>query len=81
MRVANTGCGISEDFIQNRHFKPCQTTKAAGTGVGAHESCQHVQELGGKNSVQSELTRGTTVTLLPLSLAQTDAPRAALEAR
>jgi putative PEP-CTERM system histidine kinase len=82
VRVTDTGCGMSEDFIQNRLFKPFQTTKASGMGIGAHESYQYVQELGGKISVQSELNRGTTVTLLlPLFHAQDDVPLAALEVR
>ncbi len=82
VRVEDSGCGMSEDFIQNRLFKPFQTTKASGMGIGAHESYQYVQELGGKISVQSELNRGTTVTLLlPLFHAQADAPLAAIEAR
>ncbi|MDR7295184.1 putative PEP-CTERM system histidine kinase [Pelomonas aquatica] len=82
VRVQDNGCGMSEDFIQNRLFKPFETTKASGMGIGAHESYQYVQELGGKISVQSELNRGTTVTLLlPLFHAQADAPRAALEVR
>lgn len=80
--ITDTGCGMSEEFIQNRLFKPFQTTKAAGMGIGAHESYQYVQELGGKIDVHSELNRGTTVTLLlPLFHAQTDAPLAALETR
>lgn len=80
VRVEDSGCGMSEDFIQNRLFKPFQTTKASGMGIGAHESYQYVQELGGKISVQSELNRGTTVTLLlPLFHAQADAPLAALD--
>lgn len=82
IRVQDSGCGMSQDFIQNRLFKPFQTTKASGMGIGAHESYQYVQELGGKISVQSELNRGTTVTLLlPLFHAQADAPLAELEAR
>ena len=82
VRVADSGCGMSEDFIQNRLFKPFQTTKASGMGIGAHESYQYVQELGGKISVQSELNQGTTVTLLlPLFHAQDDVPLAALEVR
>ncbi|RZJ12826.1 MAG: PEP-CTERM system histidine kinase PrsK [Rubrivivax sp.] len=82
VRVEDSGCGMSEDFIQNRLFKPFQTTKASGMGIGAHESYQYVQELGGKISVQSELNRGTTVTLLlPLFHAQADAPLAAIEVR
>ena len=71
VKVQDSGCGMSEDFIQNRLFKPFQTTKANGMGIGAHESHQYVHELGGKISVQSELNRGTTVTLLlPLFHAQ-----------
>lgn len=82
VRVEDSGCGMSEDFIQNRLFKPFQTTKASGMGIGAHESYQYVQELGGKISVQSELNRGTTVTLLlPLFHAQAGAALAALDAR
>jgi putative PEP-CTERM system histidine kinase len=82
VRVADTGCGMSDDFIQNRLFKPFQTTKVSGMGIGAHESYQYVQELGGKISVQSELNQGTTVTLLlPLFHAQPDAQRTALELR
>jgi len=73
VRVEDTGCGMSEDFIQNRLFKPFQTTKASGMGIGAHESHQYVHELGGKISVQSELNSGTTVTvLLPLFHVQGD---------
>jgi putative PEP-CTERM system histidine kinase len=80
VRVEDNGCGMSEDFIQNRLFKPFQTTKASGMGIGAHESYQYVQELGGKISVQSELNQGTTVTLLlPLFHAQADAPLTALD--
>ncbi|MDR7334198.1 XrtA/PEP-CTERM system histidine kinase PrsK [Roseateles asaccharophilus] len=82
VRVDDNGCGMSEEFIQNRLFKPFQTTKASGMGIGAHESHQYVQELGGKISVQSELNQGTTVTLLlPLFHAQAEAPLAALEVR
>lgn len=82
VRVTDTGCGMSDDFIQNRLFKPFQTTKVSGMGIGAHESYQYVQELGGKISVQSELNQGTTVTLLlPLFHAQADASRARLELR
>jgi signal transduction histidine kinase len=36
-------------------------------GIGAYESYQYLQELGGKIIVDSELNQGTTVTiLLPL---------------
>jgi putative PEP-CTERM system histidine kinase len=62
--VGDTGQGMSRDFIRDRLFKPFQTTKQAGMGIGAYESFQYVQELGGKIDVDSELGVGTTVTVL-----------------
>ncbi len=65
--VGDTGKGMSRDFIRDRLFKPFQTTKQAGMGIGAYESFQYVQELGGRIEVDSELGQGTTVKmLLPL---------------
>lgn len=67
IEVADTGQGMSQEFIRDRLFKPFQTTKQAGMGIGAYESFQYVQELGGKIEVDSELDKGTKVTiLLPL---------------
>ena len=72
VQVADQGCGMSEEFIQNQLFKPFQTTKASGMGIGAYESYQYLQELGGKITVESTLDFGTTVTiLLPLFHATT----------
>jgi len=67
VQVVDEGCGMSEEFIQNRLFKAFQTTKPNGMGIGAFESYQYLQELGGKITVESKLNEGTTVTiLLPL---------------
>jgi len=67
IEVGDTGCGMSEEFIRTRLFKPFQTTKSHGMGIGAFESFQYLQELGGKINVESEIGRGTKVTiLLPL---------------
>lgn len=62
--VRDTGQGMSQDFIRNRLFKPFQTTKQAGMGIGAYESFQYVQELGGRIEVDSKPGQGTTVKLL-----------------
>ena len=73
VEVGDTGHGMSQEFIRDRLFKPFQTTKNAGMGIGAYESFQYVRELGGSISVKSEPGRGTEVTLLlPLFEAQTD---------
>lgn len=62
--VGDTGHGMSPEFIRERLFKPFQTTKPAGMGIGAYESFQYVHELGGKVSVDSEVNVGTRVSLL-----------------
>ncbi|MES2839821.1 MAG: XrtA/PEP-CTERM system histidine kinase PrsK [Pseudomonadota bacterium] len=64
VEVGDNGLGMSEQFVQERLFKPFQTTKEAGMGIGAYESFQYVQELGGKMSVDSKEGVGTVVTLL-----------------
>jgi putative PEP-CTERM system histidine kinase len=71
--VGDTGHGMSQEFIRDRLFKPFQTTKTSGMGIGAYESFQYVRELGGTISVKSEPGHGTEVTLLlPLFEAQSD---------
>ena len=45
-----------------------KVSKTGGMGIGAYESYQYVQELGGRMTVQSRPAQGTRVTmLLPLS--------------
>ncbi|TXD80898.1 PEP-CTERM system histidine kinase PrsK, partial [Mitsuaria sp. TWR114] len=82
VEVEDTGCGMSQEFIDQRLFKPFQTTKAAGMGIGAYESYQYLQELGGKINVESAPGRGTKVTiLLPLFFAQSGSDAGLVEAR
>ena len=45
--VKDTGQGMPAEFIRERLFKPFQTTKRAGMGIGAYEVFHYVQELGG----------------------------------
>lgn len=62
--VSDTGCGMTPEFVHLQLFKPFNTTKRNGMGIGAYESHQYVRELGGSIQVDSEVGRGTTVTLL-----------------
>ena len=64
VEVGDNGQGMTEEFVQTRLFKPFQTTKASGMGIGTYESFQYVQELGGKLSVDSQVGKGTVVCLL-----------------
>jgi putative PEP-CTERM system histidine kinase len=67
IEVGDTGAGMSEEFIQTQLFKPFNTTKRNGMGVGSYESHQYVRELGGSIDVESEPGRGTVMTVrLPL---------------
>jgi len=65
--VTDTGCGMTQEFIRTRLFKPFSTTKRSGMGIGAYESFQYVRELGGSIDVDSRVDEGTTVSItLPL---------------
>jgi putative PEP-CTERM system histidine kinase len=59
VEVGDTGRGMSAEFVRERLFKPFQTTKQAGMGIGAYESRQYVQELGGDIRVESNENVGT----------------------
>ncbi|PHV13359.1 XrtA/PEP-CTERM system histidine kinase PrsK [Chitinimonas sp. BJB300] len=64
VEIGDTGHGMSAEFLRERFFKPFQTTKPAGMGIGAYESFQYVQELDGKVLVDSVVDKGTQISLL-----------------
>lgn len=67
IEIEDTGCGMTEDFVRERLFKPFETTKTIGMGIGAYESYQYFKGLGGEVSVRSKIDEGTTFSvLLPL---------------
>jgi signal transduction histidine kinase len=67
VEIGDTGSGMTEEFIRNRLFRPFSTTKQNGMGIGTYESFQYIRELGGSINVESEIDRGTLITvLLPL---------------
>jgi signal transduction histidine kinase len=71
VEVGDTGAGMSEEFVQTKLFRPFNTTKHSGMGIGTYESFQYIRELGGSVSVDSRLSEGTVLTvLLPLFEAQ-----------
>ena len=70
--VGDTGSGMTQEFIQSQLFRPFSSTKQSGMGIGTYESYQYTKELGGSINVDSEVGRGTVVTiLLPLFELQT----------
>jgi len=64
--LTDTGSGISEKVMKNL-WKPLQTTKAKGLGLGLAICRRIVDAHGGSISVKSEVGRGTTLTMqLPI---------------
>jgi putative PEP-CTERM system histidine kinase len=61
IEVTDEGAGMTPEFIRDRLFRPFQTTKASGMGVGVYESSQYVAELGGRIVVESAPESGTRV--------------------
>ncbi|TAN79523.1 MAG: PEP-CTERM system histidine kinase PrsK [Gallionella sp.] len=67
IEVQDTGHGMSAEFIHERLFKPFESTKTAGMGIGVFESQEYVRELGGQLEVASSQASGTTFrVILPL---------------
>ncbi|MGO9446176.1 MAG: XrtA/PEP-CTERM system histidine kinase PrsK [Thiobacillaceae bacterium] len=58
--IHDTGIGMDAEFIRDRLFRPFDSTKGAGMGIGAYECREYVHELGGRIAVESEPGRGTT---------------------
>ncbi|HMZ71434.1 MAG TPA: PEP-CTERM system histidine kinase PrsK [Pseudomonadales bacterium] len=68
VRVSDTGCGMDQKFIDERLFRPFDTTKGnAGMGIGVFEVEQYIRSIGGRVEVQSEPGLGTRFVLtMPL---------------
>jgi signal transduction histidine kinase len=65
--MIDTGNGMSEEALQNI-FVPFYTTKSHGTGLGIAVSLEIMENHGGNINVESELGKGTTVSLsLPIN--------------
>ncbi|MFN5824789.1 MAG: ATP-binding protein, partial [Sphingomonadales bacterium] len=64
IRVSDKGCGMTEAFVANQLFKPFESTKPGGFGIGAYEARALAQSLGGHLHVDSRVGKGTRMTLL-----------------
>jgi putative PEP-CTERM system histidine kinase len=67
LSVADNGCGMSPAFLRASLFRPFQTTKKKGLGIGMFQSRMIVEAHRGKIQVESEPGAGTTFrVMLPL---------------
>jgi putative PEP-CTERM system histidine kinase len=64
LSVADNGCGMSKEFVEKHLFRPFQTTKKQGMGIGLFHCKTIVEAHGGRIDVESEEGKGTTFRVL-----------------
>jgi putative PEP-CTERM system histidine kinase len=60
LTVTDNGCGMSAEFLNRSLFRPFQSTKKSGLGIGMFQSKMIVEAHGGRIAVSSEPGKGTT---------------------
>lgn len=60
LAVTDNGSGMSAEFMNRSLFRPFQTTKKGGFGIGMFQSKMIVEAHKGRMEVESELGKGTT---------------------
>ena len=64
LTISDNGCGMSPEFLSRSLFRPFQTTKKHGLGIGMFQSKMIVEAHQGKIEVESESGKGTTFRIL-----------------
>jgi len=60
LSVSDNGCGMNLEFLNRSLFRPFQTTKKNGLGIGMFQSKMIVEAHKGRIEVESEPGKGTT---------------------
>ena len=69
---------MTPEFVRERLFKPFETSKPAGMGIGVYESAQYVAALGGQIHIDSTPNAGTRVrVVLPAGEPRASGPSSA----
>jgi putative PEP-CTERM system histidine kinase len=64
VNISDSGVGMSDAFVSTQLFKPFESTKEGGFGIGAYEARALAMSMGGQLRVDSRVGKGTTFTLL-----------------
>lgn len=68
IEVLDSGAGMSPEFVRSRLFKPFDSSKPGGFGIGAYEARELVRAMGGRLAVESREGLGSRFTIrLPLA--------------
>ena len=60
LSVTDNGCGMRAAFVEDSLFRPFQSTKKKGLGIGMFQSRMIVEAHGGSIRVESEVGKGST---------------------
>jgi putative PEP-CTERM system histidine kinase len=63
IKVADDGCGMTEEYIAGSLFKPFKSTKKSGLGIGLYQCRQIIEAHCGRIEVQSESGKGSVFAL------------------
>ena len=64
LTVSDNGCGMAPDFLSRSLFRPFQTTKKNGLGIGLFQSKMIVEAHKGRVQVESQPGKGTTFRII-----------------
>lgn len=70
IEVVDSGIGMAAEFVRTRLFKPFDSTKQGGFGIGAYEARELVRAMQGRIDVESREGMGTRF-IIRLPLAET----------
>lgn len=59
LEVRDTGVGMTAEFVHDKLFRPFQTSKPSGLGIGLFQSKELVDQMGGELTVSSTVGKGT----------------------
>jgi putative PEP-CTERM system histidine kinase len=59
VEIRDHGPGMAPEFVRDRLFRPLDTSKPTGTGIGAFQALRHVRDMGGELEVDSHVGKGT----------------------
>lgn len=80
VHIIDRGHGMTQDFIRDRLFRPLDTSKPGGTGIGAWQARELLRQAGGDLAVDSQPGAGTTMRIvLPAIRGEGDTRPLALE--
>ncbi|SEH32702.1 XrtA/PEP-CTERM system histidine kinase PrsK [Magnetospirillum fulvum] len=61
IEIVDDGPGMSQDFVRNHLFRPFETRKLNGSGIGAFQALRMMNDMGGRLDVESRPGAGTTM--------------------